>query len=292
MSWMWGAKYIFPLTPTLNDMETQNIGFGLGLRAPHYDHFLKERPKTIDWLEIVSENYIHAHKGYWHMLADLRHDYPFVMHGVSLSIGSTDKLDEDYLKSLRKLADYIEVSWFSDHLCFTGIQHENTHDLLPIPYTEEALNHLIPRIHKVQEAMQRPLVLENASTYLEFNGSTISEPELLTELHKRTGCGILLDVNNVYVSSFNHGWDAKQYIDAIPTDAIVQYHLAGHTNKETHLIDTHNDHVADKVWDLYRYTIEKKGKRSTMIEWDADIPEFDVLEAELNKAKAHTANDE
>ncbi len=266
-------------------MKTENLGFGLGLRTPHYDNFLTDRPKSVDWLEIISENYIHAHSGYWKMLADLRHDYHFVMHGVSLSIGSTDVLDETYLKSLRKLADYLEISWFSDHLCFTGIQHENSHDLLPIPYTEEALKHLIPRIHKVQETMNRPMVIENASTYLEFNGSTISEPELFTQLHKATGCGILLDVNNVYVSSFNHGWDAKAYIDAMPTDAIVQYHLAGHTNKGSHLIDTHDAHVTDEVWDLFRYTLQTKGARSTMVEWDGNIPEFSVLEAELEAAK-------
>lgn len=266
-------------------MNTTQLGFGLGLRAPHFKTFLKERPKTVQWLEVISENYMHAHRGYWRMLADLRHDYPFVMHGVSLSIGSTDPLDTDYLKSLRKFADYLEVSWFSDHLCFTGIQHENTHDLLPIPYTEEAVKHLVPRIHKVQEAMGRELVLENASTYLEFNGSTISEPELLNELHQKTGCRILLDINNVYVSSFNHGWDAKAYIDAIPNEAIAQYHLAGHTNKGSHLIDTHDNHVIDEVWDLYRYTLETKDMRSTMVEWDSNLPEFEVLEAELAIAK-------
>jgi uncharacterized protein (UPF0276 family) len=266
-------------------MKTDNLGFGLGLRAPHYDVFLKERPKSVNWLEIISENTIHAHPGYWKMLADLRHDYAFVMHGVSLSIGSTDALNAEYLKSLRKLADYLEVSWVSDHLCFTGVNNINTHDLLPIPYIEEALTHLIPRIHKVQDALGRNLVLENASSYLEFNGSTINEPEFLHALHKATGCGILLDVNNVYVSSFNHGWDAKAYIDTMPAEAIVQYHLAGHTNKGSHLIDTHDDHVVDEVWELFKYTLETKGAKSTMIEWDADIPAFDVLEAELTKAK-------
>ncbi len=266
-------------------MQTPHLGFGLGLRAPHYDIFLKERPASVDWLEIISENYIHAHRGYWELLADLRHDYPFVMHGVSLSIGSTDKLNEDYLRSLRALADYLEVSWISDHLCYTGVHDENTHDLLPIPYTEEALKHLIPRIHKVQEVMGRTFAFENASSYLEFKGSTISEPEFLRALHQATGCGILLDVNNVYVSGFNHGWDPQAYLDAIPSEAIAQYHLAGHTNKGSHLIDTHDAPVIDPVWDLYQTTLEKKGHHSTMIEWDADIPDFAVLEAELEKAK-------
>lgn len=271
-------------------MNKKNLGFGLGLRAPHYDHFLNERPDSVQWLEIISENYIGAHKGYWQMLTDLRNDYPIVMHGVSLSIGSTDVLNKDYLKKLRALADHIEVPWVSDHLCYTGVQATNTHDLLPIPYTEEALKHLIPRIHHVQEAMGRSFVFENASTYMEFDGSTILEPEFLRAMHEATGCGILLDVNNVHVSSTNHGWDARAYIDAIPGDAIVQYHLAGHTDKGSHLIDTHNDHVVDAVWDLYRYTLQTKGMRSTMVEWDADIPAFDVLEAEILKAKELAEN--
>lgn len=266
-------------------MKTENLGFGVGLRAKHYDVFLKDRPGSVNWLEIISENYIEAHRGHWRMLADLRHDYPFVMHGVSLSVGSTDAFDESYLQLLKKLADYLEVSWISDHLCFTGVNKINTHDLLPIPYTEEALKHVISRVHKVQEVVGRAFTFENASTYIEFDGSTLTEQEFFQELHKKTGCGILLDVNNVYVSSFNHGWDAKAYIDAIPADAIVQYHLAGHTNKGSHLIDTHDNHVVDEVWELFRYTLKTKGAKSTMIEWDASIPEFDVLEAELQKAK-------
>lgn len=267
----------------------ENLGFGLGLRAPHYDDFLKHRPADVAWLEIISENYMHAHSGYWKLVADLRHSYPFVLHGVGMSIGSTDALDEAYLRDLKKLADFLEVSWVSDHLCFTGVNHEYTHDLLPIPYTEEALAHLLPRIHHVQEKLGRTLVLENASSYLEFNGKTISEPELLAELHARTGCQILLDVNNVHVSSTNHGWDARGYIDAIPSAAIKQYHLAGHTDKGTHLIDTHDAPVVDAVWDLFAYTIKQHGMRSTMIEWDADIPALSVLQDELNKARSFAA---
>ncbi|MGE0754759.1 MAG: DUF692 domain-containing protein [Alphaproteobacteria bacterium] len=263
----------------------QNLGFGLGLRAKHYDGFLKDRPASVNWLEIISENYIQAHPGYWRLLADLRHDYPFVMHGVSLSIGSMDPFDDDYLRSLKKLADYLEVSWMSDHLCFTGINRINTHDLLPIPYTEEALQHVISRVHKVQEAVGRTFTFENASTYMEFDGSTLSEPEFFTALHDATGCGVLLDINNVHVSSTNHGWDAKAYIDAMPHQAVVQYHLAGHTDKGSHLIDTHDAPVVDAVWELFRYALQTVGPRSTMIEWDADIPEFSVLETELLKAK-------
>ncbi len=264
---------------------TSQLGFGLGLRAPHYTEVLREKP-TLGWFEIISENYMEAHRGYLDYLADLRAHYPIVMHGVSLSIGSTDPLDDDYLKKLKALAEHIEAPWISDHLCYTGVGGKNTHDLLPLPYTEEALEHIIPRIQKLQDTLGRAFVFENASTYLEFDGSTISEPEFFGELCARTGCGILLDVNNVYVSSFNHGWDAKAYIDAIPTASIAQYHLAGHTNKGSHLIDTHNNHVIDAVWDLYRYTLQTKGMKSTMIEWDDAIPEFSALMAELDKARA------
>lgn len=260
------------------------LGFGIGLRSPHYEEIRETRPK-LGWLEIISENFMQAHAGYRQFLADMRQDYPLVMHGVSLSIGSTDPLGAEYLRKLRALADSLEVAWVSDHLCFTGVMGKNTHDLLPLPYTEEALAHLIPRIHQVQEALARPLVLENASSYLEWNGATISEPDLLAELHRQTGCGILLDINNVYVSSFNHGWDARAYIDAIPARAVVQYHLAGHTDKQTHLIDTHDAPVADPVWELFRYTLETKGLRSTMIEWDENIPPLPVVLAELDKAK-------
>jgi len=266
-------------------MDVNYIGYGLGLRRPHYEHIEQTRPK-LGWFEIISENFINAHQGYRHFLADLRSDYPMVMHGVSLGIGTTDALNRPYLEKLRDLADFLEVPWMSDHLCYTGVQKENTHDLLPIPYTEEALKHLIPRIHALQEAVQRPFVFENASSYLEFAGSTIAEPEFLAELCSKTGCGILLDINNVYVSSFNHGWDAKAYIDAIPKASVVQYHLAGHRLKGSHIIDTHDDHVIDEVWDLYRYALTKIGLRSTMIEWDDAIPEFEVLLAEIQKAEA------
>ena len=169
---------------------------------------------------------------------------------------------------------------------FHRVQGKNTHDLLPIPYTEEALKHLIPRIHARAGIAGARHVFENASSYLEFEGATIAEPEFLSALHAATGCGILLDVNNVHVSSFNHGWDARAYVDAIPAAAIVQYHLAGHTDKGTHLIDTHDAPVVDAVWDLFRYTVASKGMRSTMIEWDADIPPLDVLMAELDTARA------
>ena len=265
-----------------------NLGFGLGLRAPHYEEVLREKPK-LGWFEIISENYLNAHRGYWDYLAELRAHYPVVMHGVSLSIGSTDPLDLDYLAKLKALADHIEAPLVSDHLCYTGVNGINTHDLLPLPYTVEALEHIVPRVHKLQEMLGRAFVFENASSYLAFDGNTISEPEFLGALCKQTGCGILLDINNVYVSSFNHGWDAKAYIDAIPAGAIAQYHLAGHRNKGTHLVDTHDACVTDAVWALYRYTLETKGMKSTMVEWDDAIPAFSVLMDEIGKASAIAA---
>jgi uncharacterized protein len=265
------------------------LGFGLGLRAPHYDMALTDG-HAVDWFEIISENYLCAHAGYTDYLTAVRTTHPLVMHGVSLSIGSTDALDRDYLDHLRALADRLEVAWVSDHLCYTGINGYNTHDLLPIPYTEEALAHLIPRIHAVQERIGRPMVFENASSYLQFAGATLTEPEFLTELCQRTGCGILLDLNNIHVSCRNHGWDSAAYLAAIPAHPIVQYHLAGHTDKGSHLVDTHNAPVADPVWQLYADAVRSKGFRSTLVEWDADIPLFAVLVAELDKARAVVAS--
>lgn len=266
-------------------MAYPQLGFGAGLRAPHYELFLSERPKQVDWLEILSDNYLHAHPGYLAMLAELRQDYPMVMHGVSLSIGSTDALDEEYISALKRLAQHVQAAAVSDHLCFTGIGGEQSHDLLPIPYTEEALAHVVARVQRVQELLGRPLVLENASSYMEFSASSMSEPEFLCALHKATGCGVLLDVNNVFVSCFNHGWDAKAYIDAIPAQAVAYYHLSGHTDMGTHRVDTHDAPVAQEVWQLYAYAQRRIGARSTLLEWDAQIPEFPVLAAEVDKAR-------
>lgn len=271
-----------------NRFSYPDIGFGLGLRAPHYDTILAQRPKAVDWFEIISENFIEAHKGYWDFLASLRADYPIVMHGVSLSIGSSDPLNHDYLAKLKRLADFLEAPWISDHVCWTGVNGKNTHDLLPVPYTEESLAHLTSRIRQVQDILGRRILLENPSTYLEFSDSHIPEWEFIARMAQDADCGLLLDVNNVYVSAFNHNYDAKRYIDALPADRIVQVHLAGHQNFGTHIIDTHDGHVIDEVWDLYRYTIATKGKVSTMIEWDDHIPEFDVLLTELDKVRSAT----
>ena len=269
-----------------NIFSYPDLGFGVGLRSEHYDTILKIRPKNIDWFEIISENFIEAHKGYWDFLADLRADYPIVMHGVSLSIGSTDPLNKEYLKNIKTLADFLNVPWLSDHLCWTGVLGKNSHDLLPVPYTEEALTHIVTRIKQTQEILDRPLVLENPSTYLEFTDSHLTEWDFLARMANEADCGLLLDVNNIYVSAFNHNYDAKHYIDAIPAERIVQIHLAGHRNFGTHIIDTHDSHVTSEVWNLYAYTLKTKGPITTMVEWDGNIPEFSVLTAELDKARA------
>src|SRR5271170_3151945 len=230
-----------------NRFNYPNLGFGLGLRSPHYDLIVEQRPKTVDWFEIISENFLESHKGYWDFLADLRRDYPIVMHGVGMSIGSTDPLNRDYLEKLKTLADFLQPPWLSDHLCWTGVHGKNTHDLLPVPYTEESLRHIVGRIRQVQDILERRILLENPSTYVEFADSKMPEWEFLARMAEEADCGLLLDINNVYVSAFNHGYDAKTYIDAIPQERIVQIHLAGHENFGTHIVDTHDHPVIGEV---------------------------------------------
>jgi uncharacterized protein (UPF0276 family) len=268
------------------------LGFGLGLRPQHYQHILANRPK-VDWFEIISENYMDTDGPAKRRLERIRESYPIVMHGVSMSIGTVDPINSAYLSKLKALAKWVEPAWISDHLCWTGVAHKNTHDLLPVPYTEEALSHIVRRIKQVQDFLERPLTLENPSTYLEFVNSTISEPEFISQMVKESGCHLLLDVNNIYVSCFNHHADPKEYIDSMPLDQVIQVHLAGHQNNGTHIIDTHDDYVVDEVWALYKYTVNRaKRVPNTMIEWDDKIPEFDVLDAELTKARRAAANAE
>jgi len=261
-----------------------DLGFGIGLRSVHYEHVLNNKP-PIDWFEILSENYMDTGGRPLHVLDQVAERYPVVLHGVSLSVGSTDPVDFDYLKKLKALGKRINARWISDHLCWTGVAGHNTHDLLPMPYTNEALKHTIKRVKIIQDYMERPIALENASTYLEFSASTWHEADFIRELTEQADCGILLDVNNVYVSSFNHGFDPKAYIDKIPRDRVVQMHLAGHTNKGTHILDTHSDYVIDSVWELYRYAHRRLGGVSTLLEWDANIPDFDVVHGEALKAR-------
>jgi len=263
-----------------------DLGYGIGLRTKHYDHILESHP-PIDWFEILSENYLDTGGRPLAVLDHVAAHYPVVLHGVSMSVGSSDPIDFDYLAKLKALAKRINARWISDHLCWTGVAGLNVHDLLPMPYTDEALRHTVERARVIQDFLERPIALENPSTYMEFRTSTWTECEFLAELAERANCGILLDVNNVYVSAFNHGFDPVAYVNTIPGDRVVQLHLAGHTNKGTHILDTHNDHVVDPVWDLYRYVYRRMGSVSTLLEWDADIPSFDVVHAEALKAKRY-----
>ncbi len=266
-------------------MRSNYLGFGLGLRTVHYEDILATRP-NVDWFEALSENYMVPGGKPLYYLDKIRADYPVVLHGVSMSIGSTDPLDKDYLKQLKALADRVEPKWMSDHLCWTGIATRNMHDLLPLPYTREAVDHVVARISQVQDFLGRRMLIENVSSYVNFEQSEMTEWEFLREIAERADCLLLFDVNNVYVSGFNHGFDPREYIDALPSERIQQIHLAGHTNCGTHIIDTHDAAVIDEVWKLYSYTIEAYGPVSTMIERDDHIPELDVLVAELDQARA------
>jgi uncharacterized protein len=259
-------------------------GFGLGLRTPHYEAILDES-HGIDWLEVITENYLVPGGKPLDYLERIRERFPLVMHGVSLSIGSTDPLDLPYLASVRALAARIEPHWISDHLCWTGIEGRNLHDLLPLPYTEEALNTVVARVGQVQDALGRQLLLENVSSYLTYQASEMSEWEFLSEVAQRADCAILLDINNIYVSSVNHGFDPLSYLAAIPTSRVRQFHLAGHSDLGGHLIDTHDHPIVEAVWDLYCAAVARFGAVPTMIERDDNIPELSELVAELDIAR-------
>jgi uncharacterized protein len=269
------------ITPRLG---LPDLGLGVGLRSKHFQHLL-HNPVQVDWFEIISENYIDDLGFTRHVLDHVRSQVPIVMHGVSLSIGSTDPLNMIYLEKLKKLAGELEPMWISDHLCWTGVLGVNTHDLLPMPLTKNSLDHVAQRVHFVQEYLQRPLVLENPSTYLEFKANEMPEWEFLGELARMTGCGLLLDVNNVFVSAHNHGYDARTYIHSLPHNHIVQMHVAGPTDYGDLLVDTHDQPVPAKVWELYRLAHQLTGGVSTLLEWDANIPEYPELVEEIFKAK-------
>ncbi len=260
------------------------LGFGLGLRTDHYEEIVTRRP-PVDWFEILSENYMVAGGKPLHFLDRIRADYPLVMHGVSLSIGATDPLDETYLDALDALAKRVEPAWISDHLCWTGTGGHNMHDLLPLPYTEEALAHVAERVLRVQDRLGRRLVLENVSTYVAYAESRMSEWEFLTELCRRADCLLLLDVNNVHVSAFNHGFDPLDFLDGVPAGRVQQFHLAGHLDMGSHIIDTHDQPVPDPVWALYAEAVRRFGPGSTMIERDDHIPPLESLLAELAVAR-------
>ncbi len=261
-----------------------SLGMGLGLRTDHYSYILEKKP-PVDWFEILTENYFYEGGNPLYYLDKIREHYPMVMHGVSLSIGSTEPLDFDYLKQVNQLAERIQPKWISDHLCWTGIHQRNLHDLLPLPYTEQIIEHVVGRIQCVQDFYKRQLVLENVSSYISYKDSEMTEWEFLSEIAKRADCLILLDLNNIYVSSFNHGFDAETYLNAIPIDRVQQFHLAGHSNYKDYIIDTHDHPVIKDVWDLYAKAIKRFGDISTMIERDDKIPPFKVLWQELEYAK-------
>jgi uncharacterized protein (UPF0276 family) len=259
-------------------------GFGLGLRTPHYEAVLNE-PHAIDWLEVITENYLVPGGKPLDCLERIRARFPLVMHGVSLSIGSTDAIDVEYLAAVKALAARIEPHWISDHLCWTGIGGRNLHDLLPLPYTEEALGLVVARVGQVQEALGRQILLENVSSYLSFRACDMNEWEFLREVAQRADCAILLDINNIYVSSVNHGFDPLAYLQAMPKDRVRQFHLAGHSDLGGHLIDTHDHPIVQPVWDLYCAAVERFGAVPTMIERDDNIPALEELVAELQIAR-------
>ena len=264
------------------------LGFGLGLRTQHYDAVLESQPK-VDWFEIISENFMVPGGKPLYYLDRIRAHYPMVMHGVSMSIGSTDPLNRDYLKQLKALIERVEPAWVSDHLCWTGVTHRNMHDLLPLPYTDEAVRHVADRITQVQDFLGRRILIENVSSYVAYRQSEMTEWDFLREVVTRADCLMLFDVNNIYVSGFNHDFDAHDYLNAVPAERVQQIHLAGHRNLDTHIIDTHDEPVIDPVWDLYREAIARFGPVSTMIERDDNIPPLPELLDELDLARAISA---
>ncbi len=260
------------------------LGFGLGLRPNYYEEILTQKP-NIDWFEVLTENYLVPGGKPLYYLDQIRTHYPIVMHGVSLSLGSSDPVDRDYLQQLKNLASRVEPVWISDHLCWTGVNGVNAHDLLPIPYTYQAVDHIVSRIHQIQEFLGRPILIENVSSYLTYKQSEMTEWEFILEIVKKADCYILLDVNNVYVSSINHQFNPMDYIFAMPAERVAQIHLAGHSNHGHYIIDTHDAPVIQPVWDLYAATLQRLGPVSTMIERDDNMPPLVDLLAEIKHAQ-------
>jgi len=260
------------------------LGFGLGLRTDHYQEVLDTKP-NVDWFEVISENFMIDGGKPKYFLHAIREHYPIVMHGVSLSIGSTDPLDMNYLRKLKVLINEVQPEWVSDHLCWTGAHQTNTHDLLPLPYNEEAINHLVERIQRVQDFLGRQILMENVSSYLTYHNSEITEWEFYNEVINRADCLALLDINNIYVSARNHDFSAEDYLAGMNKNRIRQFHLAGHTDYGDYVIDTHDHKVADPVWELYQKALKKFGWVSTMIERDDNIPPLKDLMAELAIAR-------
>ncbi len=274
------------MTPHTGIRDLPRLGLGLGLRNTHFEHIVSDWP-AVDWFEAISENFMDSGGRPRDIIRKVANRYPVVLHGVSMSIGSTDPLDMTYLSRLRDLAVEVQPQWISDHLCWTGVMGLNSHDLLPVPLNDDTLKHIAARVHKVQDFLGRPLILENPSTYVGFQNSTLEEPDFLRELAHQTGCGLLLDVNNVYVSCFNADTDPHEYLARFPCEHVVQMHLAGHSHCGTHIIDTHDQPVRPEVWDLYSIAYQKTNGASTLLEWDGNIPSFEECHAELLKSKAY-----
>lgn len=269
----------------MSNTELQpNLGFGLGLRTDHYETILADKP-PVDWFEVITENYLVPGGKPLYYLDRIRADYPMVMHGVSLSIGGTDALNFDYLHQVKALAERIEPAWISDHLCWTGVNGVNLHDLLPLPYTEETVQHVVNRVKTVQDFLGRKILLENASSYITYSHSEMSEWDFLGAVVERADCLILLDINNIYVSAHNHGFDPLVYLNNVPAKRVQQFHIAGHLNLNNIIIDSHGDSVIDPVWALYEAALRRYGPVSTMIERDDNIPPLGELLAELEMAR-------
>lgn len=278
------SPYLLIDMQTSNDFQRPYLGFGLGLRVDHYETILKTLPK-VDWFEILSENYMVPGGKPLYYLNRIREHYPMVMHGVSMSIGSTDPLNWDYLKQLKALISHIKPEWISDHLCWTGVHGRNLHDLMPLPYTMDTVLHVASRIQEVQAYLGQQMLIENVSSYVTYKQSEMTEWEFLTEIANRADCLILLDINNIYVSAFNHEFNPHDYLYNIPAERVYQFHLAGHSNEGNYIIDTHDHPIVDSVWSLYADAVRHFGPVSTMIERDDNIPPFDELLKELNQAR-------
>jgi uncharacterized protein (UPF0276 family) len=264
--------------------QLPNLGFGLGLRPQHYAELLDQNPQ-VDWLEIISENFMLEGGRALYFLDQFAERYRIVPHGVSLSIGSTDPLDWDYLKKLKKVVQKLDPPWFSDHLCWSKYNSFNLHNLMPLPYTPEVVSYVADRIRIIQDYMEKPFLLENVSSYVEFKDSAMPEWEFITRISEEADCGILLDVNNIFVSSFNHDFDPMAYINYVPTERVKQFHIAGHSDKGTYILDTHDHEIRDEVWKLYMEAAKRFKHVSVMIERDDKIPPLHDLLEELNYAK-------
>jgi uncharacterized protein (UPF0276 family) len=281
--------------PRLGADAAADMAIGVGLRTAHYEHILAERPR-VAWFEVLSDNYMHTRGRPLAYVDRIAERYPVALHGVGLSIGSVDPLDVGYLAELKALRERVQACWVSDHIAWTGVSGRHGHDLYPVPFTEECLRHIARRVCQVQDYLEAPLVLENPSTYLQFAGSTLSEPEFVAALLDETGAGLLLDVNNVYVNASNHGFDPHAYLRQLPLDRVVQLHLAGHGvatardvrgREVAQLIDTHAAPVAPAVWALFEEAVRLGARAPVLLEWDAEIPPFEVVHAEALLANDH-----